>query len=266
MYSSSCGVSPGIYICNPATLKLVVLPKAPKERGVDSIGVSFGPQINGYRVYGFFSKFDSSRDSICEIYKYSSVTKSWKAIATIGRYPLKSQHICINGIVYWLIEAGVDDFIFDSVLGIDLEDNSISITFPIEASSIDIYFVEFEGRLSFVSNSNDNDRFDLWVLMDGNKSIWVKKCSDTLIPINLKVDEHVYSVAARKKEILFITKGLNQRQRCLVYGLDDKTWREVNWLDGVPISYPPTTFPFTESLLTCKSFMVVGFVYVQFNI
>ncbi|KAJ9672007.1 hypothetical protein PVL29_025588 [Vitis rotundifolia] len=220
-----------ILICNPATQQVLLLPPTPESNYPGKVGVSFGPTINEYKVFQFFY----TEVHLYECLVYSSITGSWKSIGTIAHSPSgSSNHVCINGIVYWFSISRIDGRLVGHILAVDREEKFSIIRFP-EEETLDPFLVNLEGCLCLVS-----------ALQDSMESVWIKKWSD-YIPSTFDI-EPVTSVAVRKNEILFADPKLY-----VLYNMRTRSWRNFNRdrkhgteeLFSVPMAY-------TESLLPCK--------------
>ena len=232
-----------IHIRNPATREVLLLPQSRGSKESPKIGVAFYPRTNEYKVFQFFNPAGKSHDKHSECEVYSSITGCWKGIGCVAHSPWSSNHICINGTVYWFIRSEKNGLIIVSILAVDMEENFSVISIPEEAT-LHTFLVSFEGCLSLVAgNVFDKNRFDMWILQDSKKSTWVRKCSDYMPILNIKQVKHV---AVQKNEILFASM-----KQYFFYNMCSRTWREFNWVHdfrkrlSIPLAY-------TESLLPCK--------------
>ena len=232
-----------IHIRNPATREVLLLPQSRGSKKSPKIGVAFYPRTNEYKVFQFFNPAGKSHDKHSECEVYSSITGCWKGIGCVAHSPWSSNHICINGTVYWFIRSEKNGLIIVSILAVDMEENFSVIGIPEEAT-LHTFLVSFEGCLSLVAgNVFDKNRFDMWILQDSKKSTWVRKCSDYMPILNIKQVKHV---AVQKNEILFASM-----KQYFFYNMCSRTWREFNWVHdfrkrlSIPLAY-------TESLLPCK--------------
>ncbi|KAM3696515.1 hypothetical protein ACJW31_06G044600 [Castanea mollissima] len=239
-----------IRICNPATREVYLLPKgSPSEKKI-SIGVAFGPKPWEYKVFRFFHPKYDSDDIKCEV--YSSITGSWRGIGDVQYCPigilycpLGSNHVYVNGKIYWFLPEEGDIITPGSILSVDIEENFKVISLPDEVTA-HAFLVDLEGFLSLVAVYDDDQVVDVWILHDSNESNWEKKCSD-YVPFSC-VDS-INFVAARKTEIFFITSD-----QYLIYNLDDGTWTELDFADDFE-SNLPVVLPYTESLLPCNGIL-----------
>ena len=228
-----------IYICNPATREVLLLPQSRGSEGSPRIGVSFYPITNEFKVFQFFSLAGKSHErKECEV--YSSINGSWKGIGCVAHRPRNSK---LNGTVYWFIKTIKDGLSIVCILAVDMLENFSVISIPEEVTRC-AFLVSFEGCLSPVAgNVFDKNKFDMWVLQDSKKSTWIRKCSDDMPISNIRRVKHV---AVQKNEILFASM-----RHYFFYNMCSKTWREFNWVHdfrkrfSIPLTY-------TESLLHCK--------------
>ena len=234
-----------INICNPATREvLAIMPPAPLKRPSRIIGVSFGPTINGYKIFQFLS---IKKERILECMVYSSITRSWKSIGTTQNGPgFCSKHVCIDGIVYWLCESWTDIGIF----AIDREEKFSIIRIPEVKDKEDVFMVNLEGCLCLVvlfrvQNELSSRRFDIWAMEDMKESVWVKKWSDYIPISKIFVVSRVHVL---KSYILF-----GNCQDFAFYDMGTRSWREFKWEYSRGLSfecYYPVIY--TESILPCK--------------
>lgn len=177
----------------------------------------------------------------CEV--YSSIHGSWRGIGCVAYRPRNSQHICINGTTYWFIKSKKDGLSIVSILAVDMKENFSVISIPEEATRRN-FLVSFEGCLSIVTaNVLNKNRFDMWILQDSKKSLWIRKCSDDMPISNIRRVKHV---VVQKNEILFASL-----RQYYLYNMCSKIWIEFNWVHDFrkKFSFPLT---YTESLLPCK--------------
>lgn len=238
-----------IRICNPTTREVFLLPKGSPSEKKPAIGVAFGPKTSEYKVFRFFYSKCESQDIHLECEIYSSCTGSWRGIGVVQHFPmgfqhcpLGSNHISVNGKVYWFLASEEDHDIPGSILSVDSEDNFRTINLPDEVTEHS-FLVDLEGCLSLVAVYDEDEIMDIWVLDDSNEPDWVRKHSDYVAFSSM---ECVYYVAAQKNEIFFITSD-----HYLIYSLDRAAWRELD-LEDIFERNLPVVLPFTESLLPCK--------------
>ena len=238
-----------IRICNPATREVYLLPQGSPSKKKISIGVAFGPKPWEYKVFRFFHFKSEAEDTRLECEIYSSSTGSWRGIGVVQHCPmdyehcpLGSNHIFVNGKVYWFVSSEEDDDIPGFILSVDMEENFRIINLPEEVTQHSS-LVDLEGCLSLVAVYDEDEIVDVWVLDDSNEPNWKKKRSD-YVPFSS--NECIDSVAALKNEIFFITTD-----HYLIYNLDDGTWTELDLADDFERNLP-VVFPYTESLLPCK--------------
>ena len=246
-----------ITIRNPATQQVFLLPstpalKCPNHKNLSTIGVSFHPTIYEYKVFQFF--FKQWRPHECMV--YSSITGSWKSITTsVKHLDSSNKHVCINGTVYWLCKSLLDGWLVDHILAIDWEENFSIIRIP-EEETMNSVLGNLEGCLSIVVVVEDRPfeyRFDIWVLEDSKKSIWVKKLSDYM---SFSTKDRILWVVVQVNEILFGTK-----KQYSLYNIHTKSWRVFNWACGPYWSFLlPVTYG--ESLLPCKCY--IFYLYLIF--
>ena len=232
----------GIVIFNPITQEVLLLPQSRLSAEAPKIGVAFGSRMNGYKVFRFFNPSGKSQDKHHECEVYSSITGSWKGIGSVAYNPSSSQHICIDGTVYWFIKSVRNGLIIGSILAVDMEENFSVIGIPVEATLYP-FLVSIEGCLSLVAKNVCDNRFDIWILQDSKEFIWVKKCTAYMHAFNIKEVNHV---TALKNKILFASG-----RRYFFYNMCSKTWREFDWGRDFQkrVSSP---LVYTESLLPCK--------------
>ncbi|KAJ9672005.1 hypothetical protein PVL29_025586 [Vitis rotundifolia] len=209
-----------IHICNPVTRQVLLLPPTPKSDYLPAIGVSFGPRIHECKVFQFYY-------SECMV--YSSITGSWKSIGTVAYRPYNSSsdHVCINGIVYWFSKSRIDGDLVGHILAVDREEIFSIIRIP-----------EEETISPFLN------KFGIWALQYSKESIWIKKWSDD-IPYTFNIEGHNY-VAVRKNEILF-----GSLRQYFFYNMRTRTWREFMWEHGYEVGFS-CPMAYIESLLPCK--------------
>ena len=148
-----------IHIRNPATREVLLLPQSRGSKESPKIGVAFYPRTNEYKVFQFFNPAGKSHDKHSECEVYSSITGCWKGIGCVAHSPWSSNHICINGTVYWFIRSEKNGLIIVSILAVDMEENFSVIGIPEEAT-LHTFLVSFEGCLSLVAgNVFDKNRF-----------------------------------------------------------------------------------------------------------
>ncbi|XVE50542.1 hypothetical protein DITRI_Ditri01bG0171100 [Diplodiscus trichospermus] len=243
-----------IRICNPATRKALLLPKGSPSEENPSIGVAFGPQINEYKIFRFFcpkrislaKRKSNANHRQCEV--YSSSTGSWSVIGCVpycpmhsSHSPLGSNHVFVNGNIYWFIASDEDNMIPGSILTVDIEETLGTIDLPNEVTEHS-YLVDLEGHLSLVAVYDEDGIVNIWILEDNNEPKWVLKCSDNVPFSN---DECVEFVVARENGIFFITSNYY-----FIYDLDHRFWRELD-LSSISEREFPVAFAYTESLLSC---------------
>ncbi|RVW37334.1 hypothetical protein CK203_087741 [Vitis vinifera] len=170
----------GIVIFNPITQEVLLLPQSRLSAEVPKISVAFGSRMNGYKVFRFFNPSGKSQDKHHECEVYSSITGSWKGIGSVAYNPSSSQHICIDGTVYWFIKSVRNGLIIGSILAVDMEENFSVIGIPVEAT--------------------------LYPFLDSKEFIWVKKCTAYMHAFN--INKEVNHVTALKNKILFASNGL----------------------------------------------------------
>ncbi|XVF77628.1 hypothetical protein PTKIN_Ptkin14bG0061500 [Pterospermum kingtungense] len=247
-----------IRICNPVTRKALLLPKGSTSEEIPSIGVAFGPQINEYKIFRFFSakrislakRQSHANRRQCEV--YSSSTRSWSVIGCVpycpmrsSHSPLGSNHVFVNGNIYWFIASDEDKMIPGSILIVDIDENFGTIDLPKEVTEHS-YLIDLEGCLSLVVVYDEDEIVNIWILEDRNEPKWQLICSDHVPFSN---DECVEFVVARKNAIFFITSN-----HYYIYDLDHRVWRELD-LPSISEKKFPVAFPYTESLLSCSGRM-----------
>ncbi|RVW37333.1 hypothetical protein CK203_087740 [Vitis vinifera] len=135
-----------IHIRNPATREVLLLPQSRGSKESPKIGVAFYPRTNEYKVFQFFNPAGKSHDKHSECEVYSSITGCWKGIGCVAHSPWSSNHICINGTVYWFIRSEKNGLIIVSILAVDMEENFSVIGIPEEAT-LHTFLVSFEAEL-----------------------------------------------------------------------------------------------------------------------
>ncbi|XVF03976.1 hypothetical protein REPUB_Repub05bG0040500 [Reevesia pubescens] len=243
-----------IRICNPATRKALLLPRGSPSEENPSIGVAFGPQINEYKIFRFFcakrislaKRQSHANRRQCEV--YSSSTGSWSVIGRVpycpmhsSHSPLGSNHVFVNGNIYWFIASDEDQMIPGSILTVDIEETFGTVNLPKEVTEHS-YLVDLEGCLSLVSVYDEDEIMNIWTLEDKNEPIWELKCSDQVPFSN---DECVEFIVTRENEIFFITSN-----HYYIYDLEHRFWRELDLSSLSEIKFP-VAFAYTESLLSC---------------
>lgn len=248
-----------IRMCNLATHEVLLIPKGSPSNDKLVIGVAFGPEIGEYKIIQFYHLEPASlvicsegKDEIryksnsiqvrteCEV--YSSATGTWRRIDSVTHCPMGSEHVCIDGTVYWFVASEEDECAPGSVLSFDMEENFNTIDLPNDTNEHS-FLIDYEGCLSFVVFYDEEEIMNVWVLKDCNESIWELKCSGKIPYANTVCTE---SVAAIKEEI-FVTTS----EHSYIYNPQKrKKWRK---LEGKHEENFPVVFKYTESLLPCKS-------------
>ncbi|MBA0838311.1 hypothetical protein Goarm_010381 [Gossypium armourianum] len=255
-----------IRICNPVTKKALLLPRGSPSKEKPSIGVAFGPKINEYKIFRFFN---AKRISLakhqsrvnrrqCEV--YSSSTGSWSVIGRVPYYPmhsshspLGSNHVFVNGKIYWFIASNEDPLIPGSILMADIEETFETINLPKEVTEHS-YLVNLEGHLSLVAVYDEDEIVNIWILKDKNEPKWELKCSDHIPFSN---DECVEFAVARENEIFFITSNHHY-----IYDPEHGFWQELD-LSSISEKKFPVAFAYTESLLSCGGRMDPRMEYIS---
>ncbi|XP_040988704.1 F-box protein At5g49610 [Juglans microcarpa x Juglans regia] len=237
-----------IRICNPTTREIFFLPKGSPSETEISIGVVFCPITTEYKVFRFFHSKHESQDIHLECEIYSSCTGSWRGIGVVQHHPmgfrhcpLGSNHVFVNGKVYWFVALEEDQYTPGSILSIDIEENLRTINLPEEVTEHS-FLVDLEGCLSLVAVHDGDEVVNIWVLDDSNQPNWEIKCS---VDTAFSSMECVDFVTARKNEVFFITT-----EHYLIYNVDYGTWTELDLADTFERN-SPVAFPYTESLLPC---------------
>ena len=244
-----------ITICNPATQQFLLLPPAsasdcPNHHNLCTVGVSYHSTINEYKVFQFF--FSKQRPYECMV--YSSITGSWKSLATstVDHLESSNKHVCINGTVYWLCRSILDGWLVAHILAVDWEEKFSIIRIP-EEETMNGILANLEGCLSIVVVDEDRPfrhRFDIWVLKDSKKSIWVKKFSDYM---SFSTRDQILWVDVQINEILFGT-----RKQYALYNMHTRSRRVFNWAFGPYWSFS-FSIAYAESFLPCKYYLSVFF-------
>ena len=147
-----------INIYNPATQRFLSLPstsvlECPIHNNLSTIGVSFLPTINGYKVFQFF--FRVRQPHKCMV--YSSIIGSWKSIGCVAHGLFaNNKNVCINGTMYWLCRSILDGMLVAHILAVDWEANFSIIRIP-EDSKESIWVKKFSDYTSF--STRDDMKF-----------------------------------------------------------------------------------------------------------
>ena len=140
-----------INIYNPPT----PASEGPNHNYISTFGVSFHSTINEYKVFQFF--FKEERPYECMV--YSSTTGSWKSIANVAHGPNSSnEHVCINGIVYWLCQSRLGERLVGYILAIVWEE-IFSIIRILEEETMKPFLVNLEGCFCMVVVAKVNGNF-----------------------------------------------------------------------------------------------------------
>lgn len=243
-----------IRICNPFTRKALLLPKGSPSVENPFIGVAFGPKINEYKIFRFFCakrislarRQSRANRRQCEV--YSSSTGSWSVIGRVPYFPmcsshspLGSNHVFVNGTIYWFIASDEDKMIPGAILTVDIEETFGTIDLP-DAVTEHSYLVDLEGCLSLVVIYDEDEIVNIWSLEDRNEPKWGLICSHNVPFSNVECG---LFVVARKNAIFFITSN-----HYYIYDLGHRFWRELD-LSCISEKKFPVAFPYTESLLSC---------------
>ncbi|KAE8675221.1 Detected protein of confused Function [Hibiscus syriacus] len=153
---------------------------------------------------------------------------------------LGSNHVFVNGTIYWFIASDEDPMIPGSILTVDIEETFGSINLPMDVTEHS-YLVDLKGCLSLVA-VHDDEIMNIWILEDKNEPKWELKCSGQ---VPFSHDECVEFVVARENEIFLITS-----KRYYIYDSDHKVWRQLDLSMNFEMNFP-VAFTYTESLLSC---------------
>ncbi|KAE8732444.1 Detected protein of confused Function [Hibiscus syriacus] len=242
-----------IRICNPVTKKALLIPRGSLSNEKPSIGVAFGPKINEYKIFRFFSakfislaKHPSRNSRQCEV--YSSSTGSWSVIGRVpycpmhsSHSPLGSNHVFVNGKIYWFIALDEDPLIPGSILTVDLDETFGTINLPGDVTEHS-YLVNLKGCLSLVSVHDEDEIMNIWILDSRNEPKWELKCRD-IVPFSN--DECAEFVVAMENDLFVITSSQYH-----IYDSEYRFWREL-YLPRMFETNFPVAFTYTESLLSC---------------
>ncbi|KAK8487705.1 hypothetical protein V6N13_134154 [Hibiscus sabdariffa] len=246
-----------IRICNPITRKALLIPRGSPSKEKPSIGVVFGPKINEYKIFRFFSpkriplakhRYRVSRLQ-CEV--YSSISGFWSVIGRVpycpmrsSHSPLGSNHVFVNGKTHWFIASDEDPMIPGLIFTVDIEETFGTIKLPADVTEHS-YLVDLKGCLSLVAVYDEDEIMNIWTLEDKNEPEWELKCSDNVPFSN---DECVEFVVAKENDIFVITSN-----HYYIFDSDHRVWTELE-LSNIFETRSPVAFTYTESLLYCKSF------------
>uniref|UniRef100_A0A7N0TYE9 F-box domain-containing protein n=1 Tax=Kalanchoe fedtschenkoi TaxID=63787 RepID=A0A7N0TYE9_KALFE len=233
-------------ICNPVTDQTFEIPE---DSGCSfcqetCLGVAFGPQCDDYRVYKFVRSPLLIGKHECRM--YSSITECWKSLGLAPCFPLSSQHVFVNGTVYWQIHKGRENFP-GAIMSVDSLDNFHTFDIP-EIGSGWPHLVSLGSCLGLVVIYKDvvaASHMSIWVL-DMPLPTWTKKL-ETDIPLPF-LDVSVS--AAASGNLIVVTTCMHY----LTYHMDKRMWSVSRSVDGIN---GRTTFSgfFTESLLSCNGIM-----------
>ena len=145
-----------IFICNPATRDVLLLPKSRLHDEDPSFGVGFGPGINEYKVFWFFYARRPYQGISYQCEEYSSRSGSWKRIGCVAHSPTSWKHVSIKGTVYWFITSSEKEALYpSSILAVDMEETFRTIDLPKLVPEYS-FLVELEGCLSLIALHVDN--------------------------------------------------------------------------------------------------------------
>ncbi|KAF5730580.1 F-box family protein-related putative isoform 1 [Tripterygium wilfordii] len=238
----------GFRIFNVATRDMFLLPRGKTSKARPVYGVAFGPKINEYKVFRFFHSrsYNPKNYHQCEV--YSSGSGCWRDIGRVLHRPARScnnfsgsNHVYVNGEVFWFTALENDLTVPGSILAVDWEENFRTISLPVEVTEHS-YLIELECCLSLVAMDNEDETVDIWILRHFSESSWEKR-SSAIVPFSNY--ECLCSVAAQNSEKFFITS-----EHYFFYNIDSKTWRELDLAENFRWN-TSVVFTYTESLLRC---------------
>ncbi|KAL6314929.1 hypothetical protein AAG906_029148 [Vitis piasezkii] len=125
------------------------------------------PGCDGIYFKGIICSFNGL---ICCVNYYSAFLHDIRRVAHTPYSSFSSNHVCINGIVYWFTrsEEGIG-----SILVVNREEFFSTIRLPKE-KILRPYLINLEGCLCLVvDNGLEEYRFDIWALQD-SKETWRK--------------------------------------------------------------------------------------------
>ncbi|KAL6314073.1 hypothetical protein AAG906_011808 [Vitis piasezkii] len=126
-----------IFICNPATREVLLLPKSHPHDEDPSFGVGISYQ--------------------CE--EYSSRSGSWKRIGCVAHSPMSWKHVSINGTMNWFITSSEKEALYpSSILAVDMEENFRTIDLP-KLKCSEKMAVSENGHVSSVAARNNEILF-----------------------------------------------------------------------------------------------------------
>lgn len=247
-----------IRMCNPATREVQLLPKSSPSVKQRAVGVAFGPETGCYKVFRFFhseseteseseseseaeaESSDIYTDSECDI--YSSASGTWRGIGRVPHRPMGSNHVYIDGKVYWFVASKKNRDVPGSILSVDMEENFESISLPGFVTEHS-FLVDFDGCLSLVVVYDEDLIINIWVLKDSNKSEWDFKCGDAIPYTGIECTD---SVTVVKGKVFIITTNY-----LLIFYPKEIIWRKLSLEDELEMEFP-VVFKYAQSFLPCN--------------
>ncbi|XP_024929678.3 F-box only protein 8 [Ziziphus jujuba] len=245
-----------IRMCNPATREVLLLPKSSPSVKQLAVGVAFGPETGCYKVFRFFlSKSESEPESdseaeaespnICiesECDIYSSATGTWRGIGRVPHRPMGSNHVYVDGKVYWFVASKNNRDVAGSILSVDMEENFSTMSLP-DFVTEHSFLVDFDGCLSLVVVYDEDLIINIWDLTDSNESEWDLKCSDAIPYTGIECTD---SLTVIRGEVFLITTNY-----FFIFYPKENIWRKLALGDELEVEFP-VVFKYSQSFLPCN--------------
>ncbi|KAH7546641.1 hypothetical protein FEM48_Zijuj01G0223000 [Ziziphus jujuba var. spinosa] len=246
-----------IRMCNPATREVLLLPKSSPSVKQLAVGVAFGPETGCYKVFRFFlSKSESEPESdseaeaespnICiesECDIYSSATGTWRGIGRVPHRPMGSNHVYVDGKVYWFVASKNNRDVAGSILSVDMEENFSTMSLP-DFVTEHSFLVDFDGCLSLVVVYDEDLIINIWDLTDSNESEWDLKCSDAIPYTGIECTD---SLTVIRGEVFLITTNY-----FFIFYPKENIWRKLALGDELEVEFPVGDIPQSKEILVLK--------------
>ncbi|KAL8033629.1 hypothetical protein ABFS82_13G173300 [Erythranthe guttata] len=265
----------GIQVVNPATQEVLEIPGTSPSEITESVGVLFDTKKNGYKIFRFlYDESESNDNSNCKCEVYTPDTREWRKISGIVKGPVPNllshlfpSHVCVGGIMYWLVWSEEDIEVPGYILSIDMDENITRVELPtivisdepgggdvqmVDAITFNIltFLTEYEGSLACVSVDDDESNVYIWLLTDHGKSTWCGKGGAPLL-IDASLGG-INSIVSVDKELLFILNPDMENHFFFHFlNVEEMTWR-ISCEGVFKIGEcEPFVLPYAESLFRC---------------